>query len=134
MNRVSTVIASESEAIPSHEIATSSVTPRNDIIKTLAKLEKEFEGVKKKYYSNMDAYKFGQVLGDLHAFVWHRFADIYIEELKDELKKGNKEVGDKLEKIYLDCISMIHPFIPFETEALWQVFKGEGKSILENDK
>jgi len=106
---------------------------RNDIGKTLSRLEKEFEGVKKKYHANMDTYKFGQVLGDLHAFVWHQFADIYIEELKEELKKGNKEVAQLLEVVFLESISLLHPFIPFETEALWQVFKGEGKSILEND-
>jgi valyl-tRNA synthetase len=137
MNRVSAVIATpsgvERETITSKEIATSSVTPRNDIIKTLAKLEKEFEGIKKKYHSNMDTYKFGQVLGDLHAFIWHRFADVYIEELKNELKNGNADVNMQLEKVFLESIAMLHPFIPFETEAIWQVFKGEGKSILEND-
>ncbi|PIQ71957.1 hypothetical protein COV87_00460, partial [Candidatus Roizmanbacteria bacterium CG11_big_fil_rev_8_21_14_0_20_37_16] len=92
--------------------------------------EKEFEGVKKKYHANMDTYKFGQVLGDLHAFVWHQFADIYIEELKEELKKGNKEVAQLLEVVFLESISLLHPFIPFETEAIWQIFKGEEKSIL----
>jgi valyl-tRNA synthetase len=98
--------------------------------KTLIKLEKELAEVKVKYHKNMDGYKFGQVLGDLYAFVWHRFADIYIEELKEELKKGNSEVLGSFEKTFLECITMLHPFIPFETEALWQVFKGEGESIL----
>ena len=115
----------------SNEIATSPTAPRNDIGKTLSKLEKEFEGVKKTYHKNMEGYKFGQVLGDLHAFVWHRMADIYIEELKEELKNGTQEVQMALEKTFLECITMLHPFIPFETEALWQVFKGEGSSILE---
>jgi valyl-tRNA synthetase len=99
--------------------------------KTLEKLEKEFEGVKKAYYKNMEGYKFGQVLGDLHAFVWHSLADVYIEALKGELKNGNTDVQSTLEKVFLECLTMLHPFIPFETEALWQVFKGEGKSILE---
>ena len=36
-----------------------------------------------------------------------------------------------LEKIFLECIIMLHPFIPFETEALWQVFKGENESVLQ---
>jgi len=104
---------------------------RNDAEKVLLKLEKEFEGVKKKYHANMDGYRFGQVLGDLYAFVWHKFADIYIEELKDELKGGNIEVKQKLEAVFLESISLLHPFIPFETEALWQVFKGEKESILQ---
>ena len=96
----------------------------------LNKLIKELETVKKTYHKNMDGYKFGQVLGDLHAFTWHRFADIYIEELKEELKAGNGTVQKELEKAFLDCIIMLHPFIPFETEALWQVFKGENESVL----
>jgi valyl-tRNA synthetase len=99
--------------------------------KTLAKLEKEFEAVKKTYHKNMDGYKFGQVLGDLHAFIWHRFADIYIEELKEELKSGDEDIQNSLEKIFLESIICLHPFIPFETEALWQVFKGENESILQ---
>ncbi len=99
--------------------------------KTLEKLQKEFEGVKKTYHKNMEGYKFGQVLGNLHAFVWHKFADVYIEELKEELKNGNTEVQKTLEEVFLESIRMLHPFIPFETEALWQVFKGEGKSILD---
>jgi len=100
--------------------------------KILEKLEKEFEAVKKTYHKNMNGYKFGQVLGELHGFVWHRLADVYIEELKEELKNGNGKVQSALEKIYLDSIIMLHPFIPFETEALWQVFRGEGESILNS--
>ncbi len=106
------------------------VSVPKDTTKILAKLEKEFESVKKNYMKNMDGYKFGQVLGDLHAFTWHRFADIYIEELKGELKKGDEQVQTSLEKMYLECIVLLHPFIPFETEAIWQVFKGENESIL----
>jgi len=99
--------------------------------KVLEKLNKELEAVKKTYKKNMDGYKFGQVLGDLHAFTWHRFADVYIEELKEELKNGNNTVQNELEKAFLDCMVMLHPFIPFETEALWQVFKGENESVLK---
>ena len=99
--------------------------------KQLEKLKKEFEGVKKKYHKHMEAYTFGQVLGDLHAFLWHRFADLYIEELKEEMKNGNIEVLSTLETVYLECVQMLHPFIPFETEAIWQVFKGEEQSILD---
>lgn len=100
-------------------------------LKIVAKLQKELAEVKQKYHKNMEGYKFGQVMGELHAFAWHRFADVYIEELKGELKNGNSDVQNELEKAFLDCIVMLHPFIPFETEALWQVFHTEGQSILE---
>jgi valyl-tRNA synthetase len=132
MNRAESlkVLKSKVEEVPSRQIAASLAAPRNDIKKTVEKLQKEFEGVKKTYHKNMESYKFGQVLGDLHAFVWHKLADVYIEELKEELKSGNSEVQKALEEVFLESIRMLHPFIPFETEALWQVFKGEGKSIL----
>ena len=99
--------------------------------KTLIQLQKELEAVKASYHKNMQEYKFGQVLGELYAFSWHRFADVYIEELKEGLKKGDQEIQSALEKAFLDCITMLHPFIPFETEALWQVFHTEDSSILE---
>ncbi len=99
--------------------------------KEIKKLLKEFEGVKKRYHTNMQKYKFGQVMGDMHAFIWHRLADFYIEQLKEELKNGNMEVQNGLEKVYLECVTMLHPFIPFETEAIWQEFKGHEASVLE---
>jgi len=112
------------------ESKAESVKPKVENEK-LIKLGKELEAVKKTYCKNMDGYKFGQVLGDLHAFTWHRFADVYIEELKEELKAGNNDVQKALEKAFLECMVMLHPFIPFETEALWQVFRGENESVLD---
>ncbi len=104
----------------------------SDAEKIIKKLMKEFEGVQKKYRAHMDGYKFGQVLGDLHAFIWHRVADVYIEQLKDELKNGNIEALSALENVYLGSIQMLHPFMPFETEAIWKVFHGQKSSILES--
>jgi valyl-tRNA synthetase len=106
--------------------------PKGDGAKEIKKLMKEFEGIQKKYVSHMDSYKFGQVLGDLHAFIWHRLADVYIEQLKEELKNGNMEALSALETVFLGCMRMLHPFIPFETEALWKVFHGESASVLES--
>lgn len=100
--------------------------------KVISKMMKEYEGVKKKYFAHMDSYKFGQVLGDLHAFIWHSVADIYIEQLKDELKNGNIEALSALEKVYMGSMQMLHPFMPFETEAIWHVFNGKESSILDS--
>lgn len=106
-------------------------SPKVNTAKEIKKLMKEFEGIQKKYVLHMDGYKFGQVLGDLHAFIWHRLADVYIEQLKEELKNGNMEALSALETVFLGCMRMLHPFIPFETEALWKVFHGESASVLE---
>ncbi|MFH0979393.1 MAG: valine--tRNA ligase [Candidatus Roizmanbacteria bacterium] len=99
-------------------------------LETARQLEKEFNQEKKKYIKLMDGYRFSQALGLVYEFLWHRFADYYIEQLKDEVISGNIEAWKTLEEVYLENLKMLHPFIPFITEAGWKVFRGEEKSIL----
>ena len=64
---------------------------------------------------NMASYKLGQAMDDIYHFVWDDLADWYIEYLKtspDQLPFAKKHVFEPL-------IKLIHPFIPFETEAIW---------------
>lgn len=96
----------------------------------LKELTKEFTEEKKQYLKLMDSYKFSQALGLIYEFIWHRLADFYIEQLKVELRNGNIEVSDILESVYFENLKMLHPFMPFVTEAIWQTFKGKNSSIL----
>ncbi len=97
----------------------------------LKDLQKEFETVKKSYVKQMDHYHFSRALEVVYEFLWHRFADFYIEKLKDELKNGNIEVLEGLKKVYTETLKLLHPFMPFVTEAVWQTFNGETSSILK---
>jgi len=97
---------------------------------TLNKLTKEFEMEKRKYFSLMQKYQFGKALELVHQFTWHRFADYYLEELKDDLINGKIEVLEKLQSVYFENLKFLHPFMPFVTEAIWQVFHPDN-SILE---
>jgi valyl-tRNA synthetase len=99
--------------------------------KILGELEKEFKEEKKKYQLQMKNYRLSKALDMIYHFLWHRLADYYIEELKEALKNGNIEALKVLESVYLDNLVMLHPFMPFVTEAIWQVFKGKDSSILE---
>lgn len=99
--------------------------------KTIKELQKEAEETKKKYLKSMDNYRFSQALGLVYEFVWHRFADYYIEQLKDEVINGNIEALKILEEVYLESLKMLHPFAPFVTEAVWKVFNGDESSILK---
>jgi valyl-tRNA synthetase len=63
--------------------------------------------------------------------MWHRFADVYIEEFKEDLKNGVPESYDALEKVYLSGLKLLHPFIPFVTDAVHKSFKDS--YILENN-
>ncbi|MCL4363987.1 class I tRNA ligase family protein, partial [Patescibacteria group bacterium] len=119
----------KSKVPPSPKLRRTSKSQKSEIIK---QLEKEFKEEKKKYLRAMDGFRFSQALGLVYEFIWHRFADHYIEQLKDEIINGNIEALNNLEEVYLDNLKMLHPFIPFVTEAGWQVFKGKGSSILES--
>lgn len=93
-------------------------------------LQKEFAEVKKMYEKHMDAYEFSKALNLIHEFLWHRFADYYLEQLKEELKNGKMDVSNALETVYVDCLVMLHPFMPFITEAVYKVFYGEDRSVI----
>lgn len=96
----------------------------------IKQLEKELKEEKKKYLKYMEGYKFSQAIELVYSFLWHRFADYYIEELKDDLRNGNIEVLAVMEKAYVENLQMLHPFMPFVTEAVWQEFYGKDNSIL----
>ncbi len=104
---------------------------QNSDFKILNNLEKEFKEEKKKYLRLMNHYRFSQALGLVYEFIWHRFADYYIEQLKEGLRNGNIKAYQLLEKVYFTNLKMIHPFAPFVTEAVWKQFNGEENSILK---
>ena len=65
---------------------------------------------------NLNNYRFGQASEDLYQFFWHEFCDIYIESVKD---KG-VEVIPVLLTVLINSLKLLHPFIPFVTETVYQ--------------
>ncbi len=80
----------------------------------------------------MDTYKLAQAFELAYEFLWHRYADYYIEQLKLELRGGNIEVLELMKEIYYANLKMLHPFMPFVTESVWRVFHGDKDSILKS--
>lgn len=109
-----------------------SVAPQDDYKKILENLEKEYKDVEKKYHTHFKKYQFAKAFDLTYDFLWHRIADFYIEALKDTMKNDNIEASESLKKIYFNTLAMLHPYMPFVTEAVWQSFSGENKSILDN--
>lgn len=62
----------------------------------------------------------------LYEFVWHSFADKYIESIK-ERRVGAQPV---LEHVLKQVLILLHPFMPFLTEELYQKFETKRKSIM----
>ncbi|MCR4329791.1 MAG: valine--tRNA ligase [Candidatus Roizmanbacteria bacterium] len=100
--------------------------------KIVGKLRKEIENLRIKYHKYMDEYKLSRAFDELYEFAWHRLADVYIEALKESLKNGTIEAQTELEVAYRDTLKMLHPFIPFVTEAVYQEFYGKNTSIISS--
>jgi valyl-tRNA synthetase len=100
--------------------------------KELKELEKEFAILSKNYHKHFEKHEFAKAFDETYEFIWHRFADYYIEQLKEEMKNGSMELSDKLKEVYLGSLRMLHPYMPFVTEAVWQSFFGEKESIMDS--
>ncbi|MFA6005422.1 MAG: valine--tRNA ligase [Patescibacteria group bacterium] len=111
------------------EIRNSKQEPNSEIIENL---KKEFGELKKKTVKNMNSYKFSQAFNDLYEFVWHRYADFYIEALKEDLRNGNIETWNSLKTVLCDSLKLLHPFMPFVTEAVYQELEGTKVMIISS--
>jgi valyl-tRNA synthetase len=76
---------------------------------------------------NLNRYRFDFALEALYHFIWHRFADQYLESSKSRQDESALTV---LRHVYLTCLKLLHPFAPFITETLWQHFKGKTPLII----
>jgi len=88
--------------------------------KNLMELEKLAENVG----SSIEKFKFNLAIEELFESYWHKFCDVCIEESKEKVySKTDPEIATKwyLWKSLKTYITLLHPFIPFMTEKLWQV-------------
>ncbi|WLD92257.1 valine--tRNA ligase [Alkalihalobacillus sp. AL-G] len=95
----------------------------------LTRLNETIESVTKL----IDAYEFGEVGRALYNFIWDDFCDWYIEMAKlplygdDEQQK--KTTRSVLAYVLDQTLRLLHPFMPFITEEIWQHIPHEGESI-----
>lgn len=80
-----------------------------------------------------DRYEFGEVGRVLYNFIWDDFCDWYIEMAKLPLY-GENEAAKKTTRSILayvldNTMRLLHPFMPFITEEIWQNLPHEGESI-----
>ncbi len=84
----------------------------------------------------LDHYRFNEAAGTLYNFVWHEFCDWYLEAVKPALydKEGSQAKESTravLWRILRDTLVLLHPFIPFVTEEIWQHMPGTSGSIMK---
>ena len=95
----------------------------------LAKLNKVIENVD----YNMDKYEFGEAARTLYGFVWDDFASWYVEISKVDLASSDIDNVNTTKNVLLyvltSIVKMLHPFVPFITEEIYQALPHDAKSI-----
>jgi valyl-tRNA synthetase len=73
----------------------------------------------------LEEYRFNDASSSLYQFVWHEFCDWYLEMAKSELHNPKSEIGVKWCLLYIldTTLRLLHPFMPFVTEEIWQKIK-----------
>ena len=69
--------------------------------------------------TDINRYHFGQASENLYQFFWHDFCDVYIEKTKDR----GEEVVPVLLTVLINSLKLLHPFVPFVTESVYQIFR-----------
>jgi valyl-tRNA synthetase len=83
----------------------------------------------------LDAYRFNDAASALYQFVWNDFCDWYLEIAKISLYRAEdraerNRVQHTLVTVLERALRLLHPFMPFITEELWQRLPHEGDSVM----
>ncbi|MDP2651364.1 MAG: class I tRNA ligase family protein, partial [bacterium] len=87
-------------------------------------LKEEFDALARDVTQDMENFRFYLAAEKLYAYLWHTFADKIIEE-----SKGKPEYSASLYYILENSLKLLHPFMPFITEEIWQELR-PGESLL----
>ncbi len=95
----------------------------------------KFNDLVKAVTENIDKYELGLAVQKLYDFIWDNFCDWYIEIVKPRLQnKDDVQANENAQKVLCYVLSntmkLLHPFMPFITETIWQALPHEGESIM----
>src|SRR3989344_1640661 len=98
------------------------------------KILRALQETTKSVNKDLEHLRFGQAAHEIYDFFWHDFCDIYIEKSKKQMgKEENKETTKKvLFFVLLNLLKILHPFVPFITEEIYQLLpvKEKKKSLM----
>ncbi len=93
-----------------------------------------YNNMVKNVNANMDKYELGVALSDLYDFTWDIFCDWYIELAKSRLfekeSKGAAVARRVLVYVLTGVLKLLHPFMPFITEEIYQSLPHDDESIV----
>jgi valyl-tRNA synthetase len=87
-------------------------------------IEKQFQVITKDITHDLDEFRFHLAGEKIYHYIWHTFADEILEASKEILFQGSAiEKSSRitlLYRIFTNSLKLLHPFMPFVTEAIWQ--------------
>ena len=86
----------------------------------------------KEVTDNLERFELGIAVAKLYDFIWDVFCDWYIEIAKIRLQSGEGADTAKAVLVYVltDILKLLHPFMPFITEEIYQAIPHDTESIM----
>lgn len=83
---------------------------------------------------NLDRYELGIAAQKIYDFIWDSYCDWYIELTKPRLNGGDAAAKEGAERVLLyvltDILKLLHPFMPYITEEIFQAIPHEGEALI----
>ena len=90
--------------------------------------------VVKEVCDNMDSFELGVAAGKIYDFIWDDYCDWYIELTKPRLNGDDEAAKESAQRVLLyvlvETLKLLHPFMPFITEEIWQALPHEGDALM----
>ncbi|NOT97089.1 MAG: class I tRNA ligase family protein, partial [Nitrospira sp.] len=84
--------------------------------------------------TELEAYRFDRAANALYQFIWHEYCDWYLELIKPTLQNPASPDAPGTRQTLVDTLEttmrLLHPFMPFLTEEIWQTLPHQGESIV----
>jgi valyl-tRNA synthetase len=84
--------------------------------------------------AELEAYRFDRAANALYQFIWHEYCDWYLELIKPTLQNSTSPDAPGTRQTLAETLEtmmrLLHPFMPFLTEEIWQTLPHQGESIV----
>ena len=93
-----------------------------------------FNTVTKEVTENLDKFELGMAVSKLYDFIWDDFCDWYIELAKRPLNGEDAQAAQNTRQVLVwvltQTLALLHPFMPFVTEEIWQSLPHQGQALI----
>lgn len=111
---------------------------KNELPKTLELEDKwvlsKLNTLSREVCENLDKYELGIAAAKIYDFIWDTYCDWYIELTKPRLNSGDETKNRSAQQVLLyvltEILKLLHPFMPFITEEIWQALPHEGEALM----